>query len=184
MLSKNPSTSLSTTLPTRSNLVAAAFAEACVRLRADAIRLSHSVEARRAGDDGAFWPIAREAMAQPVWVRARMAEDCAGLILRAGHDAEGEPEDSFGEADLRDLGWTCDQVRAHAGFALHTALVLLRPCSWSPKGDSTLQPPSHITTRATPHTEGWREAAGGAAMLASFGLLLGCGMALTALLTT
>lgn len=176
MLSK----SLSTTLPTRSNLVAAAFAEACVQLRADAIRLSHSVEARRAGDDGAFWPIAREAMAQPVWVRARMTEDCAGLILSAGHDTEGEPEDSFGEADLRDLGWTCDQVRAHARFALHTALVLLRPLPASPRP----APASHIITRATPHTEGWREAACGAAMLASFGLLLGCGMALTALLTT
>jgi hypothetical protein len=146
---------------TRANIVASAFARACVQLVASVYALEHAPEAH--GEGG--WPVERDAMAVPAWVRARMTEDCVDMISGVD-DAD---TDAFGEHDLRELGWTADQVRAHGRFAFATALVLARPAP--------------AESRARPRAFGEaRRFAMGAVLLASFGLVLGCGMTLAALL--
>lgn len=150
----------------RANLVASAFARACVQLFADAATERQAISAFCTSDGDGLWPIPRDEMSNPVWVRARMTEDCADMI----RGVDDPDTDAFGEHDLADLGWAADQVRAHGRFALDTALMLTRPH------------PSE--SRARPRAFGEaRRVAMGAMLLASFGLMLGSGMVLAALLT-
>lgn len=74
-------------------------------------------EERRAVDDGYIWPVERPAMVGGKTIRARMVEDIASAVRERTQDAVVSID------NLRRLGWTLDQIAAHAtmAFAIYKA---------------------------------------------------------------
>ena len=68
-------------------------------------------EARRAVDDGWLWPVERRLMADAGHIRQRMAEDIEAGRRQLGAFA------CFGEDELAALGWSREQILAHATAA-------------------------------------------------------------------
>lgn len=84
------------------------------------------------------WMVERADMLNPAWIYARMALDVRRMAVKAGEIEVG----AVNYDDLVDMGWRRDQVRAHGGAALASAMVSLlgagRTCE--PRRDKTALP--------------------------------------------
>lgn len=86
---------------------------------------SRSLDAKRAGDDGYFWPRARHHMTDGVAIRDRMAEDA-----RAFEELRGD-FDGISERYFWSKGWTPEQVEEH-GAAVIEQVTAAPICRTSP----------------------------------------------------
>lgn len=72
------------------------------------------------GQDGAFWPLARKAMADSAAIRRRMAEDLRDILRDRGGDGlrSRDPFTPVTTDDLVYRGWSRDQVLSHGDAAM------------------------------------------------------------------
>lgn len=122
--------------------------------------------------DALIWPVPRAGMTTPQLVAARMSADAFELCRAADPAGEGDCE-GVGEADLLALGWTLDQVRAHARDAFTWARIMLASPAPAASG------PGHD---AAPGFGRPRRESTEALASAAFVLFLACGFVLTAVL--